>query len=353
MQLKIPTYKIISKIGCGSKHFVYKAEQVYHSEQFAVKIEKSAKIGQLEKEYQILNKLQGIQGVPMVKQFGITGDKKCFIILPLFHCNLVDLAQSQPLSFSSLLIIGLKVIEILEKVHQNNILHLDIKPQNIMLSQPIIKQSDILQPGFIQLIDFGLSQQFIQNSEFLQDIFIGSLNFASRSSHNGEQLGYKDDLESLIYVLCYLQNLRLPWSENKLYGFMDEDNEFIKKSKFSFVKTIIYQQKSPLNFSRLMSYINSLKYDIMPNYVYIKEVFMQMIQVSNGLFFINKQEQQLSFCTTTQSQQANSEILSLQKEDIFDEINADYNSEENIILISNLIVKYKTNQIKSIKDINL
>ncbi|CAD8079994.1 unnamed protein product [Paramecium sonneborni] len=351
MQLKIPQYKILQKIGCGSEHQVYKAEQTNDSEIYAIKIEKSAQIGQLQNENLILEKLNGIQGIPEIKQFGLTAQQKCFIILPLFHCNLLDLVKSKPLSFSYLLIIGLKVIEILEKVHKKNILHLDIKPENIMLSKQIQKESDILQPGLIQLIDFGLSQQFNGNSESLQDVFIGSLNFASRSSHDGSPLGYKDDLESLIYVLYYLKDLRLPWSEIQLWGLKDEDTEFIKKSKFSFVKTIIYEYKSPLNFSRLMSYIDSLKYDIMPNYVYIKDLFMQMITASNGLFSLNQLKQQLSYSIPTQSQFGDSEILRLSKYDIFDDIVTDDNSEENINLIPNLILKYQTKQIKSIKNI--
>ncbi|CAK58668.1 unnamed protein product (macronuclear) [Paramecium tetraurelia] len=65
--------------------------------------------------------------------------------------------------------------------------------------------SKILQPQLIQIIDFGLSQELYSNSK---DAFIGSLNFASRQSHKGEQLGYKDDLESLLYVLVYLRNCK-------------------------------------------------------------------------------------------------------------------------------------------------
>ena len=54
--------------------------------------------------------------------------------MPLFHSSLLELAKSRKLSFTLILTIGLRIIEILEKVHQKNILHLDIKPENIMLS---------------------------------------------------------------------------------------------------------------------------------------------------------------------------------------------------------------------------
>ncbi|CAD8161673.1 unnamed protein product [Paramecium pentaurelia] len=128
------------------------------------------------------------------------------LIFPLYHKNLLELRKQRKFSNWFIMRIGLSIIEILEQLHNKNILHLDIKPENIMIYKEFENEQDILKPGFIQLIDFGLSQQYQENSESLQDIFIGSLNFASRSSHDGAPLGFKDDLESLLYVLLYLKD---------------------------------------------------------------------------------------------------------------------------------------------------
>ncbi|CAK60853.1 unnamed protein product (macronuclear) [Paramecium tetraurelia] len=65
---------------------------------------------------------------------GLTNDNKRFLIEPLLPSSLLDLAKSRTLSLPLIMTIGLRVIEILEQVHKNNILHLDIKPENIMLS---------------------------------------------------------------------------------------------------------------------------------------------------------------------------------------------------------------------------
>lgn len=54
--------------------------------------------------------------------------------MPLLNCSLRDLVKSSQLSLSSILAIGLSLIETLENVHKKNILHLDIKPENIMIS---------------------------------------------------------------------------------------------------------------------------------------------------------------------------------------------------------------------------
>lgn len=47
--------------------------------------------------------------------------------------------------------IGLSILDTLEQVHKKNILHLDIKPENIMITSEYINVpiSDILNPGFV------------------------------------------------------------------------------------------------------------------------------------------------------------------------------------------------------------
>ncbi|CAD8081422.1 unnamed protein product [Paramecium sonneborni] len=350
-------YKVLSSLGCGSEHIVYKVELNVNSELYAIKLEKSAGVGQLKNEIQMLQKLNGIEGVPQIKHFGQTREQKQFLIVPLYHCSLLELAKSRKLSQTQILTIGLRIIEIIEKVHQQNILHLDIKPENIMLSQQSSNDQDILRPGFIQLIDFGLSQQFNENSESLQDVFIGSLNFASRSSHEGTHLGYKDDLESLLYVLLYIRDFRLPWSENTFWGYQESDFEMVGQIKSSFFKTKLLQQQSNLNFYPFMTYIDQLTHNLMPDYDYIKKLFAQMIYASYSLKSIQNQEKKYVFSGQFQRETIfeNSETINISL-DKFPKSN-NYEENENFhdsisTLVSKMIGQYTTHQIKSIKDIS-
>ncbi|CAD8061572.1 unnamed protein product [Paramecium primaurelia] len=192
------------------------------------------------------------------------------LILPLLYKNLLELRKQIKFSNWFIMSIGLRMIEILEQLHNKNILHLDIKPENIMICQEFKNEQDILKYGFIQLIDFGLSQQYQENSESLQDIFIGSFNFASRSSHYGQPLGFKDDLESLLYVLLYLkdsiskQNTSLEITEEKLE---DRESFYFKfdwkiydtlsqdKKRFLFLKDSFIQLQSLIYLKKLLIFI--------------------------------------------------------------------------------------------------
>ncbi|CAD8104760.1 unnamed protein product [Paramecium sonneborni] len=120
-----------------------------------------------------------------------------------------------------------------------------------------------LEPGVIQLIDLGLSQS-IGNSKFQEKILFGSLNFVSRAFHKDEQLGYKEDLESLFYVLVYLKNQcgqQIDWRHEN-----------------SLLKTITLSQEFPPKFFKFMSYIDELKPNQMPDYSFIKFLIIKMLQ---------------------------------------------------------------------------
>ncbi|CAK65169.1 unnamed protein product (macronuclear) [Paramecium tetraurelia] len=357
MYLQTSQYQIVSLIGQGSAHQVFKAKHNLTQQVFALKIEKCPQQGQIEGEIKILNVLNQIEGIPRLLEHGKTPDNR-FLIMPQLNCSLRDLMKSQQLSLPCILSIGLSVIKTLEQVHRKKILHLDIKPDNIMIQSKVLKdqKEQILIPGFIQLIDFGLSQ-FVGNSKFLQNVFVGSLNFASRASHRGEQLGYKDDLESLFYVLVYLRNGKLPWSQKSSMKSKDLDILQIGQIKTSLFNTMTLSKKFPIEFSKLMSYIDELKYDEMPDYQSIKRLFINMLQTTS---LSSMMDQFLTYSPNQSfNQQGNSDIVHIP----VDKLNFNNNSIETQIQedltdveakvehLSDLIGKYTTIQIKSILDI--
>ncbi|CAD8105113.1 unnamed protein product [Paramecium sonneborni] len=358
MYFQTSKYYVLSMIGQGQAHKVFKVQHNLSQKVFAIKIEKYPMQGQIESEIKFLKELNEIEGIPKLIHHGITPEKKSYLILPLLHCSLQDLVKSQQISLSCTLAIGLSLIETLEKMHKKSILHLDIKPENIMISQKMQLNSEnkLLEPGVIQLIDLGLSQS-IENQKFQKNILFGSLNFASRTFHKGEQLGYKDDLESLFYVLVYLKNCKLPWSQESSKGFKTVDNKLIGEMKTSLFNTITLSQQFPHEFFKFMSYIDELQPNQMPDYSFIKLLFIKMLQTIS----INPNSNQLLNYSPIQAlnQLENSETLDfpvkkhlLNNDSIQTQIQEDILDTEHIVVhISDRIGKYKTVQIKSISDI--
>ncbi|CAK62722.1 unnamed protein product (macronuclear) [Paramecium tetraurelia] len=354
MQLQNSNYKILSNIGSGSGHQVFKVQNNQSSRILALKIEKIPSLGQLEGEIQRLQELEGVKGIPQLIDFGKTKDSN-YIITPLLKRNLSEIAKESVLSLQSTLAIGLSIIEILEQVHKKGILHLDIKPENIMISQPQINVpvDQILRPGFIQLIDFGLSQKFGLKT-FLNKVFIGSLRYASRQAHRGGQLGFKDDLESLLYVLVYLRNQKLPWQSLKQLQSQQLEIKKIGEMKEAVFTTTVLSQRFPPEFSQFKSYIETLTQQTMPDYEYIKNLFRSMLSVGDRSQSSKLASSSQSLKETKQNKNSEQILMFLSNLPNNDSIvipEDQIDIETSIVFISDLITSYTTSSIKSINDI--
>ena len=98
----------------------------------------------------------------------------------------------------------------LQYIHSHNFIHHDLKPSNIVMG--VNKNVNL-----VYIIDFGLSKQF-RDPDTRAHIpysqgrgFTRTARFASINSHLGLELGRRDDLESLAYVLIYFLRGSLPW----------------------------------------------------------------------------------------------------------------------------------------------
>lgn len=79
-----------------------------------------------------MKKLQNIQGVPKIVCFSIKNDLKYIIINKAKGCDLFDYVKDYGLTKHECKNIIRQLLEILENIHEKNIYHLDIKPENII-----------------------------------------------------------------------------------------------------------------------------------------------------------------------------------------------------------------------------
>ena len=94
------------------------------------------------------------------------------------------------------------MLDILEKFHLMGYIHNDMKPQNMMTKYG---QNQVF------LIDFGLTTPTAENKRYK---FRGTPYFASNNAIQKLGTGPKDDIESLIYILCYFFYGSLPWPKD-------------------------------------------------------------------------------------------------------------------------------------------
>lgn len=109
------------------------------------------------------------------------------------------------LSPTTIVSIGVQLIDRLQTMHERDFVHMDIKPDNIMIG-----------PGHgnvLYLIDFGLCRHWRVNGAHVpakRSMLRGTARYCSVHAHQGLQ-SRRADLEALAYVLIYLAVGALPW----------------------------------------------------------------------------------------------------------------------------------------------
>lgn len=89
-----------------------------------------------------------------------------------------------------------QICEGMEFIHKQNILHLDMKPENILC---LTKTGNR-----IKIIDFGLARKF--DPEKKLQVLFGTPEFVAPEVVNFDRIGYETDMWS-IGVICYVMQV--------------------------------------------------------------------------------------------------------------------------------------------------
>ncbi|KAM5537195.1 hypothetical protein V8D89_009128 [Ganoderma adspersum] len=131
--------------------------------------------------------------------------------------------MEKPLSSWNLTAIVWQMLDVLEYVHSQGVIHCDIKPPNIMLGRGDNK-------SHVFLCDFGLSLPFDPDNLLSEPTIRqrGSGYYMSLNNHLHGALSPHDDMESLAYTILELQIGRLPWED-----CMSHTDVFLSKRRWT------------------------------------------------------------------------------------------------------------------------
>lgn len=284
---QIQLFSIVDLIKAGSYSSVYKAEddkgQLYAIKLMPIESKKPKpktffsifkKNHASIKEGKILSHLQGISGVPRLFFSGENPDINAnMIVTELLGKDLgVLFTQKQMFSLEFISRIGCRLISILEEIHKRGVVHRDIKPDNILMG--LGKNEEVF------LADFGLSK--LEKKKNVKKVskpqFVGNLKYASVSTHFGEKITKKDDLESLGYVLMNFVRSNLPWDRFK-DSDLNEKIERIGMRKQEFLRNEL--GTLPTALEEYFKYLMELKKDDKINYQRLKEYVLRLTLLKN------------------------------------------------------------------------
>jgi serine/threonine protein kinase len=263
----INKYEVISKISNGEFGEVLK---VKHNDKFyALKFGTKELIKYELSIYKQLKSCSNISTIYDVFEYNNT----MHMVLDLYTMTLVDykLKNYENANYFERCIASVKeLVLIIKTIHENNILHRDLKPTNICLDSNYK----------LFIIDFGIAKVYrhanIHNSQVKIKGLIGSINFSSINVINLIEPSRRDDIESLFYIFLYLL------LSNENYKYYDSINTNDKKN----ITSITYLMQHTLNIqnidyellNKLFNYIRRLKYNQEPKYDYIVQLLSKIIK---------------------------------------------------------------------------
>ena len=185
--------------------------------------------------------------------------------MDLLGPSLEDLFQQckRQLDLKTVLMVAVQLVRHIQKVHEERIIHRDIKPDNFLIGATEHTRDTVY------IIDFGLAKCYSNsNGEHIPykdgKNLTGTARYASIATHQGKEQSRRDDLETIGHVLLYLLKGSLPWqglpgrSKNEKYNA-------IKKKK---IETPLSElcRGHPEEFKQFMEYCRTLKFEQEPNY---------------------------------------------------------------------------------------
>ena len=268
-------YRLIKNIGGGSFGQIYSAK--YKNNWFALKFEqKNQNQNLLENEGHIMSYLQS-KYLPYIYSFGQSGEYNV-LVMELMGKSLENIFEnSNPKKFSVNCVakLGLQMIEILRFIHNKNIIHRDIKPDNFVVGKNDKNKN-------LYLLDFGLAKKY-RSSKTLEHYpmikhknLTGTARYASINALNGLSQSRRDDLEAVGYVLLYFLRGKLPWQGIRLKKKEERYNRIMEKKIETTPEELC--KDFPQEFELYIKYCRRLEYTEDPDYIYLMKLFNNVLK---------------------------------------------------------------------------
>lgn len=252
-------FRVLERLGAGSFGTVHSLHDELTGEAFVAKFEGQSEYSALYSEFEIYKTLNTRyrSGFPAVLGFGYTA-KHLYLIMERLGVSLENLQwKYNNFSLDTVLNIAMQLLKRIEQVHESGFLHMDIKPDNVLIG----KQSST--SDTVYLVDFGLALRYSSIRNYHGPCgFMGSLDFASVHRHKGAPYCYRDDLESLAYLLISLFKGGLPWMGANDMEAIGQLKEKIKPEHLC--------ECMPKEMIEFLKVVRSLECRERPNYKYLR-----------------------------------------------------------------------------------
>lgn len=200
-------YEIEEKIGAGGMAIVYKAKDTLLNRTVAIKVLREQFVSdegfirRFRREAQSAASLSH-QNIVSIYDVGKDGENDYIVMEYVKGTTLKDIIRKEaPLPTDKALYIIRQIAEALAHAHANNIIHRDIKPQNILITTD----------GRIKVTDFGIARAASAATLTHTGDIVGSVHYLSPEQAKGSQTSEQSDIYSLGIILYELITGKVPY----------------------------------------------------------------------------------------------------------------------------------------------
>lgn len=199
------------------------------------------------------------------------------LVMELLGKSLDSYFQSNNKRFSlkTVCMLGIQMVRRIEWVHNRNIIHRDIKPDNFVMG--LNNKSHI-----VYILDFGLSKKYysVQSGKHIKfkinKKLTGTARYASVNALRGGEHSRKDDMEAIGYVLVYFLKGELPWMGLRMNKKDDKYKVIYEKKRDTSPEELC--KGCPIEFEEYVRYTRKLEFEEKPDYRYLEGLFRKVME---------------------------------------------------------------------------
>ena len=271
-------YKIGSKIGEGSFGVIFEGTNLINGIPVAIKFEpRKTDAPQLKDEYKTYKLLNGVESIPNAYYFGQEGLHN-ILVIDLLGPSLEDLFDwcGRKFSVRTVVQIAVQMITLIQKVHENDLIYRDIKPDNFLIGRQGLPDENS-----IHLVDFGMAKYY-RDPKTKHHIpyrekksLSGTARYMSVNTHLGREQSRRDDLEALGHVFFYFLKGQLPWQGLKAPTNKQKYEKIGEKKRTTPINELC--NGLPIQFGRYLENVRNLQFDAEPDYDKYRQLLLSVL----------------------------------------------------------------------------
>lgn len=223
-------YKVLKRLGVGGMGIVYKVEHSHLNKMFALKVMRPTKDEvdrkRFEQEARLASQIRH-PNVIEISDFGVLPTNQPYFVMEFLRGRTVGEAIYTGFMDSQLICeIGVQIARGLQAVHKQNVVHRDLKPDNIFLIDPESSSAPDAsgeeaggEPAFVKIMDFGIAKS-VNNNLTGTGMTVGTPEYMSPEQARGEQVDWRSDQYSMGCILYEMLTREIPFEGKGAFEVM-------------------------------------------------------------------------------------------------------------------------------------